>query len=145
MLVLLSVFMQHSLLLYSRCSSCLQGLENHAFSVRSTQALLPCLLFAELVKQHWRERAAQRQRYWSLSHGFQRGRALADWGKEEGGHVLLGGQIDKGQSLPCGCSSTTAFVATVKLSSWWRCGAETVICQGPAGHYSCSFRIYQPG
>ncbi|GAB4814523.1 hypothetical protein N2152v2_001569 [Parachlorella kessleri] len=38
---------------------------------------------ADLRKRHWRERAAQRQRFWSLSHGFQRGRALADWGKED--------------------------------------------------------------
>jgi hypothetical protein len=34
--------------------------------------------------QHWRERAAARQRYWSLSHGFQMGRKLAAWGEEDG-------------------------------------------------------------
>ena len=33
--------------------------------------------------QHWRERAAARQRYWSLSHGFQMGRKLATWGEQE--------------------------------------------------------------
>ncbi|KAK9861414.1 hypothetical protein WJX84_011927 [Apatococcus fuscideae] len=32
---------------------------------------------------HWRERAAQRQKYWSLSHGFQFGRKLGDWGKDD--------------------------------------------------------------
>ena len=29
----------------------------------------------------WRERMAQRQKFWSMSHGFQFGRKLADWGK----------------------------------------------------------------
>ncbi|KAL4441195.1 hypothetical protein ABPG77_011432 [Micractinium sp. CCAP 211/92] len=33
--------------------------------------------------QHWRQRAAQRQKYWSLSHGFQMGRKLAAWGEGE--------------------------------------------------------------
>lgn len=33
--------------------------------------------------QHWRERAAQRQKYWSLSHGFQMGRKLGEWGDSE--------------------------------------------------------------
>ena len=28
----------------------------------------------------WRERKAQRQKYWSLSQGFRFGRKLADWG-----------------------------------------------------------------
>ncbi|KAK9819017.1 hypothetical protein WJX74_004467 [Apatococcus lobatus] len=32
---------------------------------------------------HWRERARQRQKYWSLSHGFQFGRKLGDWGKDD--------------------------------------------------------------
>lgn len=32
--------------------------------------------------QHWRERMARRHKYWSLSHGFQRGKKLGDWGKE---------------------------------------------------------------
>uniref|UniRef100_A0A1D1ZZQ1 DNA repair protein UVH3 n=1 Tax=Auxenochlorella protothecoides TaxID=3075 RepID=A0A1D1ZZQ1_AUXPR len=30
---------------------------------------------------HWRERAARRQRFWSLAQGFRQGRALSDWGK----------------------------------------------------------------
>lgn len=34
--------------------------------------------------EHWRERAARRQKYWSLSHGFQMGRKLAQWGENEG-------------------------------------------------------------
>jgi 5'-3' exonuclease len=28
---------------------------------------------------HWRARAARRQRFWSMSHGFQLGRKLGDW------------------------------------------------------------------
>lgn len=28
----------------------------------------------------WRERKAQRQKYWSLSQGFRFGRKLGDWG-----------------------------------------------------------------
>jgi hypothetical protein len=31
----------------------------------------------------WRERMAQRQKYWSLSHGFKGGRKLAEWGSSE--------------------------------------------------------------
>ena len=33
------------------------------------------------VPEHWRDRMHARQKYWSLSHGFQFGRKLADWGK----------------------------------------------------------------
>ena len=33
----------------------------------------------------WRERKAQRQKYWSLSQGFRFGRKLADWGGFEEG------------------------------------------------------------
>lgn len=33
--------------------------------------------------QHWRARAAARQRYWSLSHGFQMGRKLTSWADQE--------------------------------------------------------------
>ncbi len=32
----------------------------------------------------WRERKAQRQKYWSLSQGFRFGRKLADWGGLDG-------------------------------------------------------------
>ncbi|KAL4452206.1 hypothetical protein ABPG75_007868 [Micractinium tetrahymenae] len=53
--------------------------------------------------QHWRQRAAQRQKYWSLSHGFQMGRKLATWGEgdaEEGGEpgppAADGGAADGG-------------------------------------------------
>lgn len=38
---------------------------------------------AQAEPQHWRERAAARQRYWSLSHGFQMGRKLATWGEAD--------------------------------------------------------------
>ncbi|KAK9826114.1 hypothetical protein WJX81_004563 [Elliptochloris bilobata] len=31
----------------------------------------------------WRERMKQRQKFWSLSHGFQFGRKLGDWGQED--------------------------------------------------------------
>lgn len=31
----------------------------------------------------WRERMKQRQKFWSLSHGFQFGRKLGDWGQGE--------------------------------------------------------------
>lgn len=31
--------------------------------------------------EHWRARAARRQRYWSLSHGFKLGSKLGDWSK----------------------------------------------------------------
>lgn len=30
----------------------------------------------------WRERKAQRQKYWSVSQGFKFGRKLAEWGEE---------------------------------------------------------------
>lgn len=33
--------------------------------------------------EHWRARAAQRQRYWSLSHGFKLGSKLGDWSKAD--------------------------------------------------------------
>lgn len=36
-------------------------------------------------QEHWRVRARRRQRYWSLSHGFGKGRKLADWGAEDDG------------------------------------------------------------
>lgn len=45
--------------------------------------------------EHWRERAARRQKYWSLSHGFQMGRKLAQWGENEGEYPQ-----QKGQSPP---------------------------------------------
>ncbi|KDD72361.1 hypothetical protein H632_c3455p0, partial [Helicosporidium sp. ATCC 50920] len=32
---------------------------------------------------HWRERANRRQKFWSMSHGFQMGRKLGDWGRDE--------------------------------------------------------------
>lgn len=32
--------------------------------------------------RNWRERASQRQKYWSRMTGFQFGRKLGDWGKE---------------------------------------------------------------
>lgn len=32
--------------------------------------------------EHWRERAARRQKYWSLSHGFRMGKKLAQWGEQ---------------------------------------------------------------
>ena len=32
--------------------------------------------------QDWRERKAQRQKYWSVSQGFRFGRKLAEWGEE---------------------------------------------------------------
>lgn len=32
---------------------------------------------------HWRERMAQRQKFWSHATGFKMGRKLADWGKEK--------------------------------------------------------------
>lgn len=35
---------------------------------------------------HWRERAARRQRFWSLAQGFRQGRALSDWGKAGDGY-----------------------------------------------------------
>lgn len=31
--------------------------------------------------QHWRERMAARQKFWSTSHGFRMGRKLGDWGE----------------------------------------------------------------
>ena len=33
--------------------------------------------------KNWRERAANRQKYWSRMTGFQFGRKLGDWGKDE--------------------------------------------------------------
>ena len=33
----------------------------------------------------WRDRARERQQFWSLSHGFRMGRKLGDWEKEGGG------------------------------------------------------------
>lgn len=33
--------------------------------------------------RNWRERASHRQKYWSRMTGFQFGRKLGDWGKEE--------------------------------------------------------------
>ena len=33
----------------------------------------------------WRERAQQRQRFWSRTTGFQMGRSLTDWGRNKGG------------------------------------------------------------
>ena len=35
----------------------------------------------EQSAQHWRERMARRQRYWSMNHGFKLGRKLGDWGQ----------------------------------------------------------------
>lgn len=34
--------------------------------------------------KNWRERAKHRQKYWSRMNGFQFGRKLGDWGKEDG-------------------------------------------------------------
>ena len=33
--------------------------------------------------KNWRERASHRQKYWSRMTGFQFGRKLGDWGKDE--------------------------------------------------------------
>lgn len=33
----------------------------------------------------WRERKAQRQKYWSMSQGFRFGRKLGDWGRGDEG------------------------------------------------------------
>lgn len=38
----------------------------------------------------WRERKAQRQKYWSLSQGFRFGRKLAEWGEEPPARPLSG-------------------------------------------------------
>ncbi|KAK9830500.1 hypothetical protein WJX72_012105 [[Myrmecia] bisecta] len=43
---------------------------------------------------HWRERAAQRQKYWSLSHGFQFGRKLADWGKPDASAKMTSAELE---------------------------------------------------
>ena len=32
---------------------------------------------------HWRQRAAQRQKFWSRTHGFQMGRKLGDWSEQQ--------------------------------------------------------------
>ena len=34
-------------------------------------------------REHWRVRAAKRQKFWSTSHGFQRGRSLARWAEND--------------------------------------------------------------
>ena len=34
---------------------------------------------------HWRERMAQRQKFWSHATGFKMGRKLADWGRDKKG------------------------------------------------------------
>lgn len=36
--------------------------------------------------KHWRQRAADRQKFWSLSHGFKLGRSLAKWGEHDDDH-----------------------------------------------------------
>lgn len=62
----------------------------------------------QAAPQHWRQRAAQRQKYWSVSHGFQMGRKLAAWGEDEPGEgagLQAGGQAgaaadDEGGTTP---------------------------------------------
>lgn len=39
-------------------------------------------------KGGWKERMKQRQKYWSLSHGFKFGRKLADWSKSDEQEVV---------------------------------------------------------
>lgn len=50
----------------------------------------PCTASQQEQQEHWRERAAARQRYWSLSHGFQMGRKLAAWGEAGQEEVAAG-------------------------------------------------------
>ena len=38
----------------------------------------------------WRERKAQRQKYWSVSSGFRFGRKLGEWGEEPPARPLSG-------------------------------------------------------
>eukprot|EP00887_Chlorella_sp_A99_P002071 scaffold21.g2071.t1 len=60
---------------------------------------------------HWRERAAQRQKYWSLSHGFKGGRKLAAWGQAEDGEAAGPARNDAsvaGRLLPHGSSPVKA-------------------------------------
>ena len=47
---------------------------------------------------HWRARAAVRQRFWSTSHGFAMGRKLGDWERHAGTYVC----VFVG-ALMCGC------------------------------------------
>ena len=36
------------------------------------------------ASEHWRERAAKRQKYWSSQYGFRLGRSLSKWSEEDG-------------------------------------------------------------
>lgn len=46
---------------------------------------------------HWRARAAVRQRFWSTSHGFAMGRKLGDWERHTGGCATRCGWLGAGR------------------------------------------------
>lgn len=60
--------------------------------------------------QHWRERAAARQRYWSMSHGFQMGRKLAAWG-EQGEQGQAGEEAGGQEAAAVEAAAAAAVVA----------------------------------
>ncbi len=93
--------------------------------------------------QHWRERAAARQRYWSLSHGFQMGRKLAAWGEQE--EQGQAGEQAGGQEAPAapaaaagaggGLASTPprkkGLIGESSLEAEWWAAAEGIVAAFP--------------
>ena len=60
--------------------------------------------------EHWRERAARRQKYWSLSHGFQMGRKLAQWGENDNDDdTVVQMQGDPDLNVPRGGKGSTGI------------------------------------
>ncbi|RMZ55315.1 hypothetical protein APUTEX25_003453 [Auxenochlorella protothecoides] len=69
-------------------------------SPEGTTEPVPDVGLREQRDLHWRERAARRQRFWSLAQGFRQGRALSDWGKAgdgaQGSPALSPGRAEDG-------------------------------------------------
>ena len=48
---------------------------------------------------HWRQRAAERQRFWSRTHGFQMGRKLGDWSEDKGAEASASPKGPSGKDI----------------------------------------------
>ena len=73
--------------------------------------------------KNWRERASHRQKYWSRMTGFQFGRKLGDWGKDEDPDAK-----PKKVSKRLCTNFTCKFREYMKISIYARYITQTLFC-----------------
>lgn len=83
------------------------------------------------VPSNWRERAATRQKFWSLAHGFKMGRKLSEWAAEEDEKGGEGLDEDKELELALKlslqenqCANTMVNAADEEGFEWQDAGSE---------------------